>query len=101
MGSSMTESELQTEVIRLCERHGALVFHSGDSRRDVGRGFPDLVITGIHGVLFRELKTDYSALSPTQVGWKHMLLASRQDFRVWRPADLADGTLEEELRRIA
>ena len=42
----MTEAELQHEVISLCEKYGLLVFHSTDSRRDIGTGFPDLVICG-------------------------------------------------------
>jgi hypothetical protein len=77
------------------------VFHSGDSRRDTGRGFPDLVLAGVNGVLFREVKDDYNPLRPAQVTWKHTLLAARADWDIWRPVDLSAGTIEHEIRRIA
>lgn len=99
--SSMPELALMSEVMRICERHGALVFHSGDSRRDQGRGFPDLVIVSVHGVLWRELKTGYGPLSPHQTTWRHTLLAAGQDYDTWRPGHLDNGTIEKQIRAIA
>ena len=43
-GQSMNEAELLQEVLDLCEELNVLAFHSTDSRRDVGKGFPDLVL---------------------------------------------------------
>jgi hypothetical protein len=64
-----------------------------------GKGFPDLVIVGPGGILYRELKTDVGRLSPEQVVWLRKL-AVVSDAGTWRPADLHDGTIERELKAI-
>jgi hypothetical protein len=97
----MTEAELQRRVIDLARQHGVRVFHSGDSRRDTGRGFPDLVLCGLHGVVFAELKDGGGTLSHEQATWKHALLASAQSWVLWRPADLERGHIETALQLIS
>lgn len=65
-----------------------------------GKGFPDLVLAGAGGILYRELKTDVGRLSPEQKVWLARLAAAGADAKVWREADLHDGTIESELRAI-
>lgn len=84
----MTEAELQAEVIRLAAEHGVLVFHSTDSRRDIGRGFPDLVLVGSRNVMFVELKTTVGHTTPEQTTWRWKLLAAGAYWALWRPKDL-------------
>ena len=40
-------------------------------------------------------------LSPDQVQWKYSLLAIGIPWRLWTPADLASGRIEDDLRDIA
>jgi hypothetical protein len=96
----MTEDELLAAVLELAKWLRLLAYHTRDSRRSAP-GFPDLVIAGPRGVLFPELKSARGRLRPAQVTWKYMLLASGQAWRLWTPADWADGTIERELRSIA
>jgi hypothetical protein len=97
----VTEAELQASVLELCKQLGLLVFHSTDSRRDVGRGFPDLLIAGFGGALFAELKSAGGRLEPEQTTWRYMMIAAGFRWRLWRPADWESGEIERELRAIA
>ena len=94
----MTEAELQAQIIPLANSYGLLVFHSGDSRRDTGRGFPDLTIASKHGLMYRELKDDHGDLSSAQATWKWTMLASGTNWGLWRPIDWRSGAIEAELR---
>ena len=96
----MQESELQSEVIRIAEENGHLVFHSTDSRRDIGRGFPDLVIVGRHRALFVELKSSTGSRTTEQTGWYYRLIAIGEHVTLWRPKDLANGQVEAVLAEL-
>lgn len=67
-------------------------------RNSIGsrRGWPDWVILG-RSTLFRELKSQYGTLTADQRYVGRLLTAAGQDWRVWRPADLLDGTIAREL----
>jgi hypothetical protein len=95
------ESELLARVIMLAWRLGLKAFHSGITWGDTGAGFPDLVLVGRRGVLFAELKSADGRLSEDQRTWRDRLLAAGQEWRLWRPADLASGLIEEDLQRLA
>ena len=94
----MTEADLQRAVIDLCRWLGLHYFHDNDSRRNRA-GFPDLVIVGQHGVLFRELKTDKGRLRPEQATWLSRLQQAGADADVWRPADMP-GRIKAELTAL-
>jgi hypothetical protein len=96
----VTEDQLLARVIVLCDDRGYRVYHSRDSRRDQGKGFPDLVIAGCTGVLFRELKDQSGRLEREQTVWKWRLHACRANWGLWRPADLESGRIERELEAI-
>lgn len=76
---AVTEAELQSWVLQLCKVLGLLVFHSGDSRRDSCAGFPDLLIVGSRGVLYRELKKMSNRTSVDQQRWLSRLARAGQD----------------------
>ena len=82
---SLPEKTFQDQIIALAKRMGVLVYHTYDSRRSV-RGFPDLVIVGARGVLWRELKTDTGRISADQKHWIESLRAAGCDADVWRPS---------------
>lgn len=94
----MTERELDAEVRRLLADHGLYGYHNPDSRRS-SAGMPDWLIIGSR-VLWRELKSARGVLSPQQTRMRYRLLAARQNWAVWRPADLTSGRIEAELAAI-
>lgn len=94
----MTEAELQRAVEKLCDKYSLLFFHDRDSRKNPP-GLPDLVIVG-NVVLWVELKSATGTLKPEQRTWRYALEDAGQQYRLWRPSDLANGTIEETLRNL-
>ena len=80
---------------------GLHAFHPADSRRSWGPGFPDLVIAGLGGTIFRECKTETGSLSADQRRWGYVLQASGQRWAVWRPRALLNGQIAAELAAVA
>ncbi len=80
----MTERQLLDAVRDACRWSGLLVYHTADSRRSEP-GFPDVVVVGPHGVIFRELKADRGRLTSEQVRWLDRLSQAGADASVWRP----------------
>lgn len=106
----MTESELTTEVIRLCGKYSALWHHCPDSRRCEGStGFPDLVIAGPGGVIFAECKSDGGETTAEQDNWAFILTTTalysklqrlQHVYYLWRPQNLESGEIEQLIRLI-
>jgi hypothetical protein len=97
----MTESQLQLSILDLARRHRLLAFHVRDSRKSLGVGFPDLVLCGVGGVLFRELKNDVLQPTPEQMCWLGTLDAGGADAALWRPSNWHSGEIADALYRIA
>jgi hypothetical protein len=93
---SRPHAEFQTTIIRKCR--GLHVHHCGMLGSQ--RGFPDLVIIGPGGVLWRELKVPPDDLRSEQRALGYTLQACWQNWAVWTPADLDNGRIEEELASI-
>lgn len=93
------ERALQSHVTQLCRSLGLRVYHTHDSRRSEP-GFPDLVIVGPRGVLWRELKTQKGRIRPEQQEWLDALTSAGQDAAVWRPDDW-DTRIQDELKKVA
>jgi hypothetical protein len=96
----MSEAQLMRSILDLTKWLGLLAFHSGDSRRDSCAGFPDLVIAGRGGVIYREAKTAVGRLRPEQMDWITTLTLAGADVAVWRPVDLTSGVIEKELKQL-
>jgi molybdopterin synthase catalytic subunit len=96
----MTESELQAAVLDIAAENQVLAFHCYDSRRSTGKGFPDLVLSGLRHTLFAELKDAVSHLKPDQTTWKYRLIGSGEDYVTWRPKDLASGVIEATIKGL-
>ena len=93
------ERDFQRAACQLAKTLGCIVYHTHDSRRSEP-GFPDLVIVGRSGFIFRELKTQKGYLSEAQVLWLDKLTAAGADADVWRPSDWPER-VTAELRAIA
>jgi len=95
----MRESDLLQAVREAARWLGLRPYHTHDSRRSEP-GFPDLVIVGPGGVLFREVKTARGRVTPDQRRWLDALSAAGADAGVWRPGDWPLGVLAD-LRRVS
>lgn len=95
----MNHAELQSRILTLAFQLRLHVHHC-DMRLATMPGWPDLVLVGIHGAIWRELKIppDKPTSAQTEVGW--MLRASGQDWAVWTPADWPEH-IHRELEKIS
>jgi hypothetical protein len=95
--AKMTEHELSSRVRQMVNQRQLWGFCMYDVRRRCGPGWPDWVILGAGGVLFRELKGRAGWLSREQRIVGRLLKYHGLDWDVWRPAQLGDGTIAREL----
>ena len=95
---AMTEADLQAQVIAAAKSLKWLAYHTHDSRRSEP-GFPDLVLVHpLHGILFRELKTETGRISKDQDRWISGLARAGANVTVWRPRDLLSGAIIDQLQ---
>lgn len=102
------ENELQAAVLAQCARLRLRVFwiprpaRSGIGRTaKTARGWPDLVIAGNGGVIFRECKSADEETSSEQDAWGWLLNNGGCDWAIWRPADWESGRIQAELAALA
>lgn len=94
----MTEEQFALEVEARIKDLGLLGHRCKDSRKCAGRrGFPDLVIAGIRGVLFAELKLADGETTAEQDLWGWTLRESGHAWVLWEPADLGNGRIDSAL----
>lgn len=65
-----------------------------------GAGFPDLVIAGPGGVIFREVKTARGRVETQQWDWAHLLIKDGCDWQIWRP-HMWPEIIKKQLGRLA
>lgn len=99
----MTELELLGQVLNLIDEmspgqpHKLLWHYCGNSRRCRGSvGLPDLIITGQHGTIFAELKSDEGETTAEQDRWGYFL-SGQALWKLWHPEDLKNGRIGREL----
>ena len=102
---SESEADFLQSVLELAELKGWLCFHSYDSRKSCGAGFPDLVmvravpieIEGNNGcelvaerpprLIFAEIKSEKGRLSKAQMEWLEILATGGwNEVYTWRPS---------------
>lgn len=91
---------LEANLKKLLDDLGLFGYHPRVSIGSV-RGWPDWTILGRGGALFRELKTERGTLTVEQRRVGSKLTRAGLDWAVWRPADLLNGVIAAQLRRIA
>lgn len=95
----VTETELYESIRQLTRTLGLRLYHTHDSRRSYS-GFPDIVIVGPGGVLFRELKRQDEYPTAAQRAWLEALTAAGADAAVWGPADMRTMRIPFDLQRL-
>lgn len=98
--AAMTEAQLEDNVRALCADLGVLRFHVRSSR-GMAPGWPDDVLIGARGILYRELKTEHGRLSTEQRDTGQAITRAGGSWRTWRPSDLLAGRIAAELTEIA
>jgi hypothetical protein len=104
--AAMSEAVLQRHTIALATDVGWRYYHAPDNRPNArGRvqrvvaGWPDLVL--VHRerrrIMYRELKTQTGRVAPDQVEWLDLLRIAGADVDVWRPIDLLEGRIWQQL----
>jgi hypothetical protein len=99
MASWMSERQLQQAVSDLCRHLNLLHFHPLNSK-GMRAGWPDSVIVGPLGILYRELKSERGHLTAEQRSVGEALKAAGANFGIWRPRHWIDGSVERELRML-
>lgn len=94
----MNHAQLQAEVVALAAELGLHCHHC--PMLTSSPGWPDLVIVGDRGVLWRELKVPPDRLTSEQRALGYRLQAAGQDWDVWRPQNWLNGFIEHELKSI-
>lgn len=106
----MSEDDLLTAVLDLCRYVNVRTLHIRPARTALGwrtavsgdgKGFPDLLIVGSKGVLYRELKTAKGLLTPDQKAWLECLKAAGQNAAIWRTEHLPSGLILREIQAVA
>jgi len=108
IAKSMTEAEIQSNIIQLAralgylcahfrsvrvQRQGGTTFYQTPVQAD-GAGFPDLVLAKAGRVIFVECKSERGSVSPEQAEWLNILPG---EVYVWGPADWVSGNVERTL----
>lgn len=95
----MSEIELTRDVIGAADRAGLQWHHCPDSRRCQGnRGFPDLVVACLNGLLMAELKSADGDTTAEQDRWGwHIAMAPVTRYRLWNPRHWEEGIITSEL----
>lgn len=97
----MTGGEIDVQVERKVTRRRLAGYHFADSRKARGRGWPDWVIIGPRGILYRETKGDGDRASGYQRATGYALQAHGLDWAVWDSAALYGGVIDRELDQLA
>jgi hypothetical protein len=92
-------SELYSVVLVLAAERRLQVIH-GLPRSMLAIGWPDLVVIGPGGTLFRKLLDEHGEPGGHSAIMLDCLYRSYADAGIWRPQDLHDGTIEAQLDRI-
>lgn len=96
----MSEADLQKAVLDLCGYRRIWHYHAYQPQRD-NPGFPDLVLLGPGGALFRELKKSTGRVSKAQAEVGDRMLLAGLNWAVWRPEDLRSGLIKREIEMIS
>jgi hypothetical protein len=91
---------LDAHVRRLMTDLGLFGYHPRNSKGSQA-GWPDWVIIGRAGILYRELKTESGTVSPEQRHVGELITRAGGNWAVWRPRHLFDGTIGRELASVA
>ena len=90
MTTTVTEKQLQSDIIRLAKAAGWKTYHTHDSRRSEF-GFPDLTMVRRDRLVFAELKRELGKPTLEQSRWLEALsMVPGTEVYIWRPQDIQE-----------
>jgi hypothetical protein len=90
----VTENELLANVRATAKMFGVACYHTHRSDRSEA-GFPDVVLIGGRGALFRELKVGRNKMTSAQQWFIRILRRAGLDAREWRDLDWPEPIVGE------
>ena len=88
MTTTVTEKQLQSDIIRIAKAAGWKVYHTHDSRRSEF-GFPDLTMVRRDRLVFAELKRELGKPTPEQSEWlEDLSMVLGAEVYIWRPQEM-------------
>ena len=92
-----SEADFLQSVLELAKLKGWLCFHSYDSRKSCGAGFPDLCMVRISRLVYAELKSEKGKVTTAQQEWLSALEATGKcEVYTWKSSEV--GGLMEVLK---
>jgi len=86
--TTVTEKQLQSDIIRIAKRCGWKVYHTHDSRRSE-YGYPDLTMVRRDRLIFAELKRELGKPTPEQSEWlEDLSMVLGAEVYIWRPQEM-------------
>ena len=90
MTTTVTEKQLQSDIIRIAKRCGWKVYHTHDSRRSEF-GYPDLTMVRHGRLIFAEIKRELGKPTLEQSRWLEALsMVPGTEVYIWRPQDIQE-----------
>ena len=86
---TVTEAQLQDQVLLLAKWTGWASYHPYDSRRSTP-GYPDLTLVRGKRLVFAEMKSEKGRISLDQRRWLGWLDDAGVEVYLWRPSDWKD-----------
>lgn len=96
----MSEAQLEEHVRRICKDAGVVRVHHRVSAMTTP-GWPDDVLIGPGGILFRELKRQDGRVTAEQAAMHAALAEAGADVAVWRPEHLISGDIAWQITAIS
>lgn len=97
---TMTHAELVKAISEACYQRRLWHAVTVDSPRN-RPGWVDIVILGRGRACFVEVKTETGRRTRAQVDAEREITTAGLWYRLWRPSDLVNGTIDAELDNIA
>lgn len=93
--------EIVARIGQRADQLGVLWTYNPSSVQVQGhRGVPDMLLAGPGGIALAEIKTG-GGLEDGQERWRDILLAGRVAWHLWMFGSLYDGSVDQELHRLA
>src|SRR4051794_40180372 len=91
---------LEANIRKLIKDLNLWAYHPRNSKGSQA-GWPDWVIIGRAGILYRELKSESGTVTAEQRHVGELITRAGGNWRVWRPRDLISGAIAKELTDLA
>lgn len=105
LAESMSEKQLENHIDALAFSLGIVPLKIPDHVMKLlppeWKGWPDRLFIGGSGIMWAELKSQTGRASREQLAFGRRLKHMGEEWELWRPSDLIDETIAQQLEEIA